>query len=182
MKQTIFLILLAILIGVEVKAQTDSIVRAKILDDGAQDAEKFYNKGIADFSAKNYTSALENFNEAIKLKATFERAFYNRGTTKIELNDFAGALLDFNTAISLTATAESFFGRAMVYMHDKNTGSALEDFSKAIELKQDYAQAYYYRGALKFETKDYKAAEADYSLAIQYKPGYAYAYNDRGSA
>jgi tetratricopeptide (TPR) repeat protein len=78
--------------------------------------KNFTTRVLRDFSTKNYASALENFNEAIKLKSTFERAFYNRGTTKIELNDFGGALLDFNTAISLNATAESYFGRAMVYV------------------------------------------------------------------
>src|ERR1700712_4972394 len=77
-------------------SQTDSVVKAKVLDDGSQDAEKYYNSGIADFANKNLQSALVNFNNAIQLKRNFERAWYNRGTVKFELKDFDGAISDFD--------------------------------------------------------------------------------------
>jgi outer membrane protein assembly factor BamD (BamD/ComL family) len=41
-------------------AQTDT-VKAKILDDGSQDAEKFYNSGITNFASKNYSGAINDF-------------------------------------------------------------------------------------------------------------------------
>src|SRR4051812_39348780 len=77
-------------------AQADSIVKAKVLDDGTQDAEKFYNSGIASFANKNFSGALNDFNQAIALKADFERAYYNRGTTKFEMKDYNGAISDFD--------------------------------------------------------------------------------------
>jgi tetratricopeptide (TPR) repeat protein len=59
---------------------------------------------------------------------------------------------------------------------------AVADFSKAIQLTPDYAEAYYSRGVAKREKGDYNGAIADWDKAIQLKPDYAYAYNNRGNA
>ena len=182
MKKKIKLLAVAFWIIASAYAQTDSIVKAKVLDDGSQDAEKFYNNGIADFASRNYQSALSNFSQAIKLKTNFERAYFNRGITKFELKDNAGAIADFDNAIGVSATADSYFGRAQAKYSDNNKNGASEDYSKAIDLKKEYAQAYYYRGGIKFENEDYKGAEEDFTQAIKYKSDYAYAYNDRASA
>ena len=42
MKKKICLLALSIFSFISIQAQTDSIVKAKVLDDGSQDAEKFY--------------------------------------------------------------------------------------------------------------------------------------------
>ena len=76
-----------------VRAQ-DSIVKAKILDDGSQNAEKFYNSGIHYFQEKNYKAALLEFDQAITLKVDFDKAYYNRGNTKFELADYKGSMED----------------------------------------------------------------------------------------
>src|ERR1035437_1314558 len=162
-------------------AQTDSIVKAKILDDGSQDAEKLYNSGIAAFAAKNFQSALTNFNQAITLKPDFQKAYYNRGTTKFEMKDYTGAISDFDKSLTLAQDPDSYFSRAQTKFALGDKTGALADYSKTIEVKIDYAQAYYYRGELKFGNADYKGALEDFNFAIKYKPDYAYAYNDRGS-
>ena len=94
-----------------IRAQADT-VKAKILDDGSQDAEKAYNNGITNFSAKNYSAALKDFDQAVALKPDFERAWFNKGTTKFELKDYTGAIADFNKAIEIKETEDVFFGRA----------------------------------------------------------------------
>jgi Flp pilus assembly protein TadD len=63
---------------------------------------------------------------------------------------------------------------------------ALADFSKAIELKPDYAEAYNKRGLAKGglakSPNDVDSALADYNKAIELKPDYAEAYYNRGVA
>jgi len=131
-------------------SQTDSIVKAKILDDGSQDAEKFYNAGIADFSARNFQSALSNFNQAITLKPDFEKAYYNRGTTKFEMKDYRGAIVDFDQSLTLAQNPDSYFSRGQAKYALGDKAGATLDYTKTVEIKTDYAQAYFYSGGLKF--------------------------------
>jgi tetratricopeptide (TPR) repeat protein len=47
---------------------------------------------------------------------------------------------------------------------------AIDDFTKAIELKPGYAEAYYNRGQVWEEKGDYERGLADYSKAIEISP------------
>ena len=60
------------------------------------------------------------------------------------------------------------------------TDKAIEYYSKAIELKPDYAEAYNNRGNIFAEKKQYDKALEDYSKAIELKPDYAKAFCNRG--
>ncbi|PEU75287.1 hypothetical protein CN394_27545 [Bacillus anthracis] len=61
-----------------------------------------------------------------------------------------------------------------------NQEEAIRDYTKAIELKPDYAQAHNNRG-LVFESKgNQEEAIRDYTKAIELKPDYALAYYNRG--
>lgn len=57
---------------------------------------------------------------------------------------------------------------------------AISDFSEAIRLKPDFAEAYYNRG--RTQGADTSAAIADFDEAIKINPKYAEAYNSRGDA
>jgi tetratricopeptide (TPR) repeat protein len=59
---------------------------------------------------------------------------------------------------------------------------AITEFSEAIRLKPDYAEAYYNRG-LAFDSKgEHDKAIADFGEAIRLKPDFGYAYDGRGVA
>ena len=70
----------------------------------------------------------------------------------------------------------------------ENVESELDDqvpkanYSQAIELKPDDAEAYYNRGNTKSELGNLRSAIADYDRAIELKPDNAKAYNNRGFA
>jgi tetratricopeptide (TPR) repeat protein len=59
---------------------------------------------------------------------------------------------------------------------------AIADFTKAIQLKPDYAEAYFQRGLTKrlVPLQDDRGAIGDFTKAIQLKPDYAIAYANRG--
>jgi tetratricopeptide (TPR) repeat protein len=59
---------------------------------------------------------------------------------------------------------------------------ATEDFDRAIQLKHDYADAYYNRGNTYRNLQQYQRAIEDYDRAIQIRHDYALAYNNRGVA
>ena len=60
--------------------------------------------------------------------------------------------------------------------------NAIADYTKAIELKPDFVDAYNNRGLAKANLQDYRGAIADYNKAIELTPDYANAYYNRGSA
>ena len=57
---------------------------------------------------------------------------------------------------------------------------AIADYTKAIELRPDYASAYYNRGKVFLGLKNYEKAIADYTKAIELRPDDASAYDNRG--
>ncbi len=57
---------------------------------------------------------------------------------------------------------------------------ALSDYSKAIDINPNYADAYNNRGNLYSDLQKYELALSDYSKAIDINPNYAMAYNNRG--
>jgi ankyrin repeat protein len=80
--------------------------------------------------------------------------------------------------------AVAYFNQGIAAGYKKMLGKAIADFTKAIQLKPDYAEAYYERGSTKFlaDVGDVRGAFADFTRAIQLKPDYAFAYSNRASA
>ena len=76
-------------------------------------------------------------------------------------------------------TAEEYFERAYNRTDDDYDGQ-ISDYSEAIRLKPDYAEAYYNRGNAYRDKGDNDHAIADYNEAIRLKPDYTDAYNNRG--
>ena len=71
--------------------------------------------------------------------------------------------------------------RGAAYQKKGNVDRAIEDFNMAIELKNDYSQAYYNRGLTYDENGKIEKALENYNKAIKLKPDYAEAYGNRGS-
>ena len=67
-------------------------------------------------------------------------------------------------------------------LKQKEYESAIEHYTKAIELKSDLTGAYMNRGDVYAEKSDFDSAIKDYNMAIKHKPDYAAAYNNRGLA
>jgi len=78
-------------------------------------------------------------------------------------------------------TAEEYYERGNRRADDDYDGK-ISDYSEAIRLKPDYAEAYNNRGVAFDNKRDYSQAIANYNEAIRLEPDDAIAYNDRGKA
>jgi len=76
---------------------------------------------------------------------------------------------------------EALVRLGIFYDKNKECDSAIDCITKAIDLKKEYAYAYYIRGFLYDSKGDYDKALQDYSRSIYYEPKYAAAYNNRGN-
>ena len=63
-----------------------------------------------------------------------------------------------------------------------NYQQAIKDFTKAIEHKPDFAEAYFYRCSVHSDLGNYKQSIKDCTKAIELKPDFSGAYNNRGYA
>ena len=79
-------------------------------------------------------------------------------------------------------SAETYFNWAYVKDEMGDYKGAIGDYTKAIQLKPDYVDAYVNRGASKHNSGQYHDAIVDYGIAIKLKPDYALAYSNRGIA
>ena len=99
-----------------------------------------------------------------------------KSTSNTGILNFFGQLL--SSPISWI-NAQKFFNSGFDKSKKGDNQGAIEDYTKAIELKPDYAKAYNNRGIAHKALKDYQKAIADYNKAIELKPDYANAYYNR---
>ena len=101
MKKIHFLLLLAFIsLSTSYYAQDDvavgdstALVQAK--------AEQYYNTGIEKFNAQDLAGAILDFDTAISIAPTFEKALFNRGSVYYQSTDFDAAITDFSRVIEL---------------------------------------------------------------------------------
>ena len=128
-------------------------------------------------------TAIDAYDEAIRLKPDLAEAYNNRGYVKDDLGRYEAALADYDEAIRLkSGYAEAYNNRGVTKRNLGRYEAALADYDEAIRLKSDNAEAYYNRGIAKNDFGRHEEALADYDEAIRLKSGYAEAYNNRGVA
>ena len=76
--------------------------------------------------------------------------------------------------------AHAYVQRGVAYLHKRHFDQAIVDFTKALELKVDYAEAYCERGVAYGVKGDLDQAIADFTKALELKVDYAEAYHNRG--
>jgi tetratricopeptide (TPR) repeat protein len=61
----------------------------------------YYNRGLSRNRLNQHQSALDDYNETIRLRPTFAEAFYNRGLTRFNLKNTKEAVEDLQKAADL---------------------------------------------------------------------------------
>lgn len=78
--------------------------------------------------------------------------------------------------------AIAYNNRGIVYNAKGNFEKAISDYSRAIELKPEYANAYNNRGVAYYAKGNLDRAISDYNKAIELNPKHVNAYSNRGLA
>ncbi len=95
---------------------------------------------------------------------------------------FGEALQNLNEAIELDREcAEAYFQRAGILADArKYDQQALNDYSRAVELKPNETRYHNMRGLFLLTRQQYDGAESDFTAAVQTDPKYVQAWNNRG--
>eukprot|EP00795_Rhopilema_esculentum_P011483 gene11483-21699_t len=142
-------------------------------------AEVYFLIGMAYTDLVDHNSALDAFNNALKINPEYSECCYQRGLSKMKLRH-AKAVQDFNRALAYNPKFfQAYLSRAEYYGMKGRFAKAILNCNEAIRLKPKSIRGYLYRGALKYFIKAYKLAVKDLSVAIAIDPSCNLAYFNR---
>lgn len=132
---------------------------------------------IAINSAKDYNSALEDMNVAIRLQPKFAGLYINRAFLRYNLDDYFGAMADYDYALQLEPLNQTaLFNRGLLLTEVSANDRALDDFTRVIELDPDDYRALYNRALIYRNKGDYRAGIADIDRVIDAFPDFPGGY------
>jgi tetratricopeptide (TPR) repeat protein len=133
-------------------------------------------RGDSLYGNEDYTNAVAEYSNVIRMDANNFRAYNSRGLTRIGMKKYYEAIGDFNAALEIWpggSRAMNNRGLAKFYLGD-NKG-ADEDYTEAIKMDSAFATAYKNRGLIYVRTKRYDEGASDFQKAIEL-------HNDDGEA
>ena len=140
-------------------------------------------RGVVYYELREYTNALLDYDQALKLKPDYYRPYYNRALLKVAQNDGQGALKDYAEAIRLDSrNAEIFVNRGQLLAAMGQADAALRDFDQAVTLDENNALAWYNRGNVLFQREDFKRAIENFEKAIKVDTKFGKAFHALGIA
>lgn len=134
----------------------------------------YFDRALLNKKTGNPQAALSDYDKVIQLRGDFyPEAYLNRGLTRKMLGDFKGAMADINRVIENDnfETSAPFLNRGNLYMVFGMTDKAIEDYTSALTIDDQDAEAYYNRGLAFLILLDNASACAD--LAESNELGYS---------
>ena len=137
----------------------------------------FNSKQIMD---QQYEAALDDYNEAIRLKPDEAKFYHQRASVNQKLERFENVVADYSVLIDLNSNDPSLYyerGRAKQQLEQYE--AALADCNEAIRLDPNDARYYAQRASIHVQLKRDAAAFVDYDKAIQLNPDEVDFYRQR---
>lgn len=128
----------------------------------AYNPENFNFLGVAYYKKGDFQSALDNYQEALKLDHNYASVFNNIGSLYLlvylkrrDENVFQLAIRNFDRALEIDPRLfAAYNGRGAAYKFTKNFEAAVADWKKAIEIKPDFIEVYFNIGITHLELGD----------------------------
>ena len=117
-----------------------------------------FQRALAYSVIQNYESAIDDLSTCIQNDSLLVEAYWLRAVCQSRLNDFnaaqgtdirmktANVLADLTKALAIHQCAYLYYNRANVYVQRNDLPHAIDDYTQAIRLDANLAEAYYNRG------------------------------------
>lgn len=140
----------------------------QVLSEVKNDPEIYYFRAIRHSENQDYTSAIKDLTEALKLDETFVSAWHDRGVCKFMLDDFPGAIDDYSMAIAGDSTDPVYFyDRGWAWSKLRETEHAIADFDQALRINPVFGKAYFRRGKEKISAGENGCADLQKAVELQ---------------
>jgi len=147
-----------------------------------EDSLKYYNKDLklehtgkshfllakCLYSMDKKGSAIEMYDQALKINPNYVEAYFNKGICLLNLNLKEEAIKMFNKTIELNPNyVDAYFQRGYYFYNLQKYQKAMQEMNKVLQLDENYYQAYYEKGFCFQQMKRYEEAIIEISKAIQ---------------
>src|SRR5262245_53782241 len=135
-------------------------------------------RGLQHYRNKDYTRAIAEFSEAIKLDPRSAAPYNNRANSYRALGDLERAARDYSEAIRIDPHPWIFYNRGKIHYLKKDFDRAIEDYDQAIKHgggildPEDMTDAYLYRGKSYYEKEEWLPAIVDFDEALRRAPNF----------
>ncbi|MCP2731674.1 protein kinase family protein, partial [Limnofasciculus baicalensis] len=148
-----------------------------------QEAQAFYNRGIAKLKSQDLPGAIGEFNQSIRLNPRNTLALGNRGNAHFDLGEYKIAIEDYSKMIEMEPNnIGAYYNRGLARYELGDWQGTVEDLNQLLRLQPEDRDAYYKRGIAYYQLGNYKLAIADLDRVIKLDPNYSKAYASRGLA
>ena len=140
-------------------------------DNKMEDA--FYDLGVI-YAVRKNKLALDYYDNVLKVNPNNIMARYARAKFLQDIGKNDEAIFEYEALIKQKKDcSECFYNLGVIFLNEKkNLNTAIEKFTKAIEVKPDYIEAYFARGYTYSLLKQNASAKADYEMCLKLVPDY----------
>jgi tetratricopeptide (TPR) repeat protein len=126
------------------------------------------HRGYAFAERGNFKAAIEDYNQALRLKPRYMAAYHNRALAYSQIGEDQKALADFENVFTLNPLyVNGYFNRGIYFAQRGENEKAIADYSRALELTNgQYIAALSNRGAVYFAQNKNTQAMTDFSQAL----------------
>ncbi len=130
----------------------------------------YYNRGNAYLDLSKHDEAITDYTKAIELGKADSNTYNNRANAYRGLKKYKEAIADYTKAIEGASAAYYFQNRAITHEESGAMALALSDYTRAIELAPEFADAYAGRGTLLLRAGKDAEADRDFAVAFRLDP------------
>lgn len=142
------------------------VAYTSFLETKPKNVKALYNRGRAHEELGDFQQAEKDFLEALSFDKRNTQVMLSLSNLYQKQKNHTNALLYADFAVETPgAPAMAYFMKGRALHQLGNTEEALKDYSTAIKMDKDFAEAFFYRGMLKLATDKKKAGCEDLTLA-----------------
>jgi len=168
----------------QIKVWRNSLVFFQnLIDNNPKSAVAYYNRASYKQTIEDYTGAIDDFNETLKIRPDLIFGYFRRAQTRFNIEDYENALHDFDKALELKPNyAEAYYNKAVIYNIMGNYEGVISTLNLTIDMGYNLVHAYNLRGLAKSRLLQFEDAIYDFNQAIALNNNMAEAFNNRGFA
>ena len=134
-------------------------------------AKTFVQIGLVNYENAEYSEAIDEFKQAIKLKPNYAAAHYHLANAYFGLRRYDEALDSYKKAVKIKPSyIDAHYSLGVLATMLSEYDDAIKALKKVIKLDPKHSRAFFSLGNAYSELEDYEEAVTYYKKAVQLKP------------